>query len=52
MNEYFTSKPCPTCKAPKGERCRTTEGKKTDTHNARFSGVANRRNVMRPKKQP
>lgn len=43
-----TNKPCKTCNAQPGERCKTLGGKTTDTHYARLSGVLTARNVQRP----
>jgi hypothetical protein len=40
---------CPTCKQPKGQRCRAGSGRPTETHQSRYFGVrVSRQSDLRP----
>lgn len=41
---------CPTCDVEPGIECKSASGKKTTTHHARFTGVASKRNILKPRK--
>lgn len=44
-------KPCPTCGAEIGKRCKSGNGKTTDTHQARLYGVKpTKSNELRPRR--
>lgn len=44
-------KPCPTCGAESGKRCKAASGKTTDTHQARLYGVkVSKSNELRPRR--